>query len=140
MQGTTLTQHIRASQKGHANARGELTALLTEIGVAGKVIVLIGSDFGRTPGYNDGNGKDHWSVSSFMAMGPGIVGNRVVGASTASHKPLTVNPETLALDENGIRITPGHINTALRALAGIDNDILSAHYPLKEGLLPIFTG
>ena len=38
MQGTTLTQHIRASQKGHANARGELTALLTEIGVAGKVI------------------------------------------------------------------------------------------------------
>jgi hypothetical protein len=109
-------------------------------GVADKMIVLIGSDFGRTPSYNDGNGKDHWSVSSFMAMGAGIAGNRVVGASTPYHKPLTVNPETLALDENGIRITPGHINAALRALAGIDNDILAAQYPLKEGLLPIFTG
>jgi len=38
MQGTTLTQHIRSSQSEHAGARGELTALLTQIGVAGKVI------------------------------------------------------------------------------------------------------
>ncbi|MBJ95386.1 MAG: class 1 fructose-bisphosphatase [Rickettsiales bacterium] len=38
MQGTTLTQHIRASQLTHDGARGSLTALLTQIGVAGKVI------------------------------------------------------------------------------------------------------
>ncbi len=61
-------------------------------------------------------------------------------ASTPYHKPLTVNPETLALDESGIRITPGHINASLRALAGIDNDILTALYSLKEEMLPLFTG
>ncbi len=38
MKGTTLTQHVRASQLSHTEAKGELTALLTEIGVAGKVI------------------------------------------------------------------------------------------------------
>ncbi len=38
MQGTTLTQHIRSSQLTHDEARGELSALLTQIGVAGKVI------------------------------------------------------------------------------------------------------
>ncbi len=36
--GQTLTQHIRATQSLHPEARGELSALLTQIGVAGKVI------------------------------------------------------------------------------------------------------
>ena len=35
---TTLTQHIRATQLNHPGASGELSALLTQIGVAGKVI------------------------------------------------------------------------------------------------------
>ena len=38
MQGLTLNQHIRRAQKLHPNAKGELSALLTQIGVAGKVI------------------------------------------------------------------------------------------------------
>ena len=89
---------------------------------------------------DDGNGKDHWSVTSFMAMGAGIVGNRVVGASDPYHKPLTVNPKTLELDENGIRITPAHIHASMRALAGIEGDNLALQYPLKGDLLPLFTG
>jgi len=38
MQSLTLTQHIRQAQLTHPEARGELSALLTQIGVAGKVI------------------------------------------------------------------------------------------------------
>ena len=38
MYGMTLAQHIRRSQLTHAEATGELSALLTQIGVAGKVI------------------------------------------------------------------------------------------------------
>jgi len=36
--GLTLTQHIRAAQLTHPGATGDLSALLTQIGVAGKVI------------------------------------------------------------------------------------------------------
>ncbi len=36
--GTTLTQHILSQQRLHPQARGELTGLLTQIGVAAKVI------------------------------------------------------------------------------------------------------
>ncbi len=36
--GTTLTQHIMSQQRLHPQARGELTGLLTQIGVAAKVI------------------------------------------------------------------------------------------------------
>ncbi len=35
---TTLTQHIQRQQQGHPEATGQLSALLTQIGVAGKLI------------------------------------------------------------------------------------------------------
>ena len=38
MHSITLTQHIRQAQLQHPEARGDLSALLTQIGVAGKVI------------------------------------------------------------------------------------------------------
>ena len=36
--GVTLTQHVQIQQTEHPDARGQLTALLTQIGVAGKLI------------------------------------------------------------------------------------------------------
>ncbi len=36
--GLTLTQHVMANQGSHPDARGQLSALLTQIGVAGKLI------------------------------------------------------------------------------------------------------
>ncbi|EDM75632.1 Tat (twin-arginine translocation) pathway signal sequence domain protein [Plesiocystis pacifica SIR-1] len=100
------------------------------LGVADKLIVVMGSDFGRTPTYNDNNGKDHWSVSSMLLMGQGISGNRVVGATTHKVQPLTVNAGSLALDEGGVRIRPEHIHAALRDHAGLGED-LAARFPLN---------
>lgn len=101
-----------------------------EMGLADKLIVVVGSEFGRTPGYNGGNGKDHWSVNSMMAMGVGIPGNTVIGGSDEGHRPLTVNPSTLALDPNGVRIRPEHVHAALRKIGGLENDALSSRFPL----------
>jgi uncharacterized protein (DUF1501 family) len=100
------------------------------MGLADKIIVVVGSDFGRTPGYNGGDGKDHWSVNSMFAMGAGIPGNRVIGASDEGHRPMTINPTTLALDENGVRLRPEHVHAALRKLAGIGGDSFSLQFPL----------
>ncbi len=104
-------------------------------GIADRVVFVIGSEFGRTPGYNGGNGKDHWSVSSMMFMGAGIRGGRVIGSSTDRHESLAVNPSNLTQSENGIKITYAHINRALRKLAGIDKDpLLVQYYPLDNNL------
>jgi uncharacterized protein (DUF1501 family) len=99
-------------------------------GVRDKVIVMVGSDFGRTPGYNDGNGKDHWPITSVLLMGAGIRGNRVVGASDGRHNALTINPSTLELDPAGIKLRPEHIHKALRRLAGLEQDALQQQFPL----------
>ena len=88
-----------------------------------KVTVLVGSDFGRTPFYNDNNGKDHWNVTSLMAMGAGVRGNRVIGATDDHVEALKVNPQTLQVDPNGITLTPEHIHIALRRMAGVSSDL-----------------
>jgi hypothetical protein len=100
--------------------------------VAENVVVVIGSDFGRTPGYNDGNGKDHWSITSMMAMGKGIPGGVVIGATDDYHEPKKVDPGTGQLSDSGVRVSPGHVQRALRRLAGIDQNQLLAQFPVKE--------
>ena len=90
------------------------------LGIADRLFIIVGSDFARTPYYNDGNGKDHWSITSMMMMGPGIQGGRVVGATDEDQLPCYVDPNTLELDDNGVSIKPGNIHAALRRLAGIE--------------------
>ena len=86
---------------------------------------------GRTPNYNNGNGKDHWSIGSAMFMGQGITGNRVVGATDEKQFAVPLAPETLACDrDKGIRVRPEHIHTALRELAGIADHPMSKKFPL----------
>lgn len=103
------------------------------MGIADRVFVAIGSDFGRTPGYNGGNGKDHWSVNSMILMGAGVPGNRVIGASGPRHQLMQVNPQTLEVVESGgVRLRPDHVHAAIRKLAGLERDPLSLRYPLQE--------
>ena len=64
----------------------------TRAGIRDRVGLVIGSDFGRTPKYNAGNGKDHWPITSMMMMGAGIRGNRVIGATDEERRPVTVDP------------------------------------------------
>lgn len=109
-------------------------------GIWGNIVIIVGSDFGRTPGYNDGNGKDHWSITSMLLMGKGIPGNTVIGKTTDRHNPLNVDPATLApIEGGGVRLKPGHVHRALRRLAGIDQNPIVQRFPIKEKEeLPLF--
>lgn len=109
------------------------------MGLTDQVYVVVGSDFGRTPFYNPNEGKDHWNITSMMLSGPKIPGDRVVGATDDAFKPLTVNPKTLALDSNGIRIEPKHIHMSLRKLAGLTGGELDTTYGLAGDPLPLFS-
>lgn len=96
-----------------------------------KLVVVIQSEMGRTPTYNQGNGKDHWSVGSAMFLGPGIKGGRLIGATDEKQFQVPINPQTLSCDKDkGIRIRPEHIHSALRQLAGVADHSLSRKFPL----------
>lgn len=106
-------------------------------GLQSKVTVMIGSDFGRTPFYNSNRGKDHWNVTSMMAMGAGIRGNRVIGATDDNFEARPVNSQSLQVDNNGIIITPEHIHVALRDLAGVPSN-LDNQFGIQAPLLNFF--
>ena len=102
-----------------------------ELKIREKLVVVVQSEMGRTPDYNKGNGKDHWSIGSIMFIGPGIKGNRVLGATDEKQFAVPMNPKTLALDkEKGSRVRPEHIHEALRQFAGIANHPHAKKFPL----------
>mgnify|MGYP001951777932 CR=1 FL=1 len=125
-----------------------LTALLEGIdhlweqielrGMQDKVTIVIGSDFGRTPFYNEGDGKDHWNITSIMAMGAGITGNRIIGATDENFEALKLNASTLQPDDNGIIVTPQHVHRSLRDFLGVQDD-LDNLFPIGVEKLDLFS-
>ena len=110
-----------------------------------QLVVVMQSEMGRTPTYNNGNGKDHWSINSIMFLGTGIGGNRVIGATDEKQQLTPVDAKTLTTnDQTGIRIRPEHIHHALRRLAGITEHPFSKQFPLLvpagEGLSELWAG
>ena len=102
-------------------------------GLQDKIVVACGSDFGRTPGYNDGNGKDHWSATSMLFMGSGVQGNTLIGETTPGHEVYGVNPD-LSIDRSedpALKITPGHIHDNIRKKYALgEENLLAAQFPL----------
>ncbi|HEY1188991.1 MAG TPA: DUF1501 domain-containing protein [Gemmata sp.] len=116
-----------------------------ELKIREQLVVVVQSEMGRTPDYNAGNGKDHWSVGSALFLGREIKGNRVVGATDAKQFAVPLAPASLKLDKNtGIKVRPEHVHLALRELAGIADHPLSKKFPLgvpeKEKLRGLWTG
>jgi hypothetical protein len=102
-----------------------------ELQLRDKLVLVIQSEMGRTPNYNKGNGKDHWSIGSIMFIGQGIQGNRVIGATDEKQFQIPIHPQTLACDaEHGVRVRPEHIHQALREFAGIADHAYSKKFPL----------
>jgi len=102
-----------------------------DLGIRDKLVVVVQSEMGRTPTYNGGNGKDHWSIGSAWFLGRGVKGNRVVGATDAGQFAVPIDPATLATKpDGGIRVRPEHVHQALRELAGIAAHPMSQRFPL----------
>ena len=103
-----------------------------DVKIRDKLVLILQSEMGRTPSYNNGAGKDHWSIGSVMFLGPGIRGNRVVGATDEGQFAIPINPQTLEFDrDKGMRVRPEHVHVALRELAGIDQHPFSQQFPFK---------
>jgi hypothetical protein len=115
-----------------------------ELKIREQLVVIVQSEMGRTPTYNAGNGKDHWSIGSAMFLGRGIKGNRVVGATDEKQFAVPLDTKTLKLDkEKGVRIRPEHIHEALREAAGIAEHPLAKKFPLgvsEKERLKLFAG
>ncbi|MDE0420900.1 MAG: DUF1501 domain-containing protein [Gammaproteobacteria bacterium] len=105
-----------------------------EHGVADRLVVVMGSDFGRTNHYNAKYGKDHWPIGSYVIMEKNQPWtNRVVGETDERHFAHRINPETLERDDqHGTIIYPKHVHKALRRYLGIDHTPGALRFPFNN--------
>ncbi len=111
-------------------------------GVADRLVVVVGSDFGRTNKYNADAGKDHWPIGSFIVMEKNQPWtNRVVGETDELHFAHTINPVTMERDDaTGSLIHPKHVHKALRRYLGVSETDDSRRFPFNNTqLLPLFS-
>ena len=117
---------------------------LAVYGIDEQTTVALGSDFGRTPWYNSGEGKDHWAVTSYVLMGRDVSGGTVVNATDplVGARNVQVSGNTLTPvdgEQSGsIRITPAHLHRGLRSIAGITNHEFSLTFPIEAEDIPVF--
>ena len=99
-----------------------------------RMVVVIGSDFGRTNFYNAQSGKDHWPIGSFVIMEKGQRWTgRAVGETDGLHFAQRINPRTLRRDDrNGTIIYPKHVHKALRRYLGIEHTPGAQRFPFNN--------
>ena len=105
-----------------------------EHGVADRIVVVMGSDFGRTNFYNSVQGKDHWPIGSFIIMEKNQRWTgRAVGETDGLHFAQRINPRTLHRDDrNGTIIYPKHVHKALRRYLGIERTVGARRFPFNN--------
>ena len=105
-----------------------------EHGLADRMMVVMGSDFGRTNFYNAQSGKDHWPIGSYVVMEKNQPWTgRAVGETDGLHFAQRVNPRTLRRDDrNGTIIYPKHVHKALRRYLGIANTPGAQRFPFNN--------
>lgn len=102
--------------------------------------VVVASDFGRTPWYNDGDGKDHWPLGSAILMRDnGFSRNSVGGTSDqvealSLNGDLSLNPDPQATQQERI-IRPAHLQQLLRYWANVEH--YNSTFPLETGSLDL---
>lgn len=102
--GWDMHNSITASMKNQMPALDQaLATLITDLdrnGLLATTMIMVSSEFGRTPKINATAGRDHWpKVFSVMLAGGGIKGGTIYGTSNATaSEPDTdaVGPEDLA--------------------------------------------
>ncbi len=96
-----------------------VSSLVSGLRAAGKLdetLIVLYSDFGRTPKINNSNGRDHWPVGSAIMIGGGIQGGRAVGGSDDNLRAESINITTGEIDGNGEQINPTHLGGSVLEL------------------------
>jgi hypothetical protein len=107
-----LTAGMRRQMPALDQALAALIQDLDSRGLLQRTLIMVSSEFGRTPKINQTAGRDHWpKVFSVVLAGGGIKGGMVYGASNATASEPDSDP-----------VSPGDLATTMYHLLGIVAD------------------
>ncbi len=96
-----------------------LSTFVSELRAANQLdntLIVLYSDFGRTPKVNNSNGRDHWPVGGSIMIGGGIAGSRFVGKTDDNLRTVKINATTGLEDPTGIDFNPTHLGGSILSL------------------------
>jgi len=85
-----------------------------------EVTIVVMSEMGRHPLMNATGGRDHWTYTSAMMLGAGVVGGQVVGGLDGDFVGHPIDLKSGGVTSTGTGLLPGHLGATLLTLAGID--------------------
>lgn len=88
--------------------------------LADDTVVVVYSEMGRTPYFNDAGGTDHWPYTAAMLFGPGVRGGVSVGGYDDFLLGQPVDLTSGAVRADGTTLTAGHLGATVLALGGVD--------------------
>ena len=92
-------------------------------------LVVVTTEFGRTPRINENAGRDHWpNAFSILMAGGGIRGGQVIGATDKQAAEVTDRP-----------ITPQDMTATIMQAMGIDHKTV-LHTPLGRPIMLVDDG
>ncbi len=110
-----------------------LATMIDQLREANKLddtLIVVYSDFGRTPKINGSNGRDHWPVGGALMIGGGIAGGRAVGSTDDNLRAIGVNPTTGAEDSSADVLSPSNLGGSVISLC------LGSEYDYRVSYLP----
>jgi len=109
---SSITSGMRSQMPALDQALATLLLDLEERGLLKRTLVMVSSEFGRTPKINQTAGRDHWpKVFSVLLAGGGIKGGMIYGMSDATASEPESDP-----------ISPGDLATTMYYQLGIIAD------------------
>ena len=114
---------------------GIMSALSDRDALAKRVTVVVFSEMGRAPQLNSWGGKDHWTFTSTMLIGAGIVGGQSIGALDDSGIGLAIDLDSGALSTSGEALSPAHLGATLLTLGGLNAEEHTGDVPPIGALL-----
>lgn len=99
-----------------------------------ETVVVVISEMGRTPTLNPVGGKDHWTMTSALMLGPGVVGGRVIGAYDDDFVGQPTDLASGEPAEGGALMTAAHLGATLLALGDVDPAEYTTAEPITAAL------
>ena len=102
-----------------------MTALAAQPGQSGgrlidETTVVVMSEMGRTPLYNETGGRDHWPYTTAMLLGSGFAGGRQFGGYDPAFSGIGIHARSGELMTDKLGVSSMDFGATLLALADID--------------------
>jgi hypothetical protein len=92
----TIDNSMGTTGRGMDNAFAALLTDLKRTGLLDSTLVVLGSEFGRTPSINENDGRDHYpKVYTTVFAGGGVKGGYVYGSSDKEGREVAEKPVTV---------------------------------------------